>query len=321
MPAPIVATLGGATMGTTWCVRLVAPPHADLHALHAAIQAELDGVVREMSHWDADSALSRYNRAEAGTWHALPPGFATVLEAALDIARASDGAFDPTLGRLAALWGFGPHAWDRACTPSPQALAQVRAQSGWQRLQRRDADRTWLQPGGLQLDLSAIAKGYAIDCVQQRLRLQGIESALVEVGGELSGVGRKPDGSPWNVLLEGGPEEEDHRNPARIVQLDGMAVATSGDRWHHYTRGDHRYTHTLDPRSGEPVPHAPMAVSVLAASAMHADAWATALSVLDADTGLTLAARHGLGVRYLKRAANGRLRETMNPAFRRWLMA
>lgn len=318
--AQAIATLGGESMGTTWCVRVATPANTDLHRLHDAMQSELDAVVRQMSHWEADSDLSRYNRAESGSWHVLPAGFARVLDGAIAIARASDGAFDPTLGALAGLWGFGPHAHEQTRTPTAEALARARAECGWRRLRQRDAGREWLQPGGLQLDLSAIAKGHAIDCVQQRLRTEGIASALVEVGGELYGFGRKPDGSHWRVLLEGGPEEGEHDLPPRCVALSDMAVATSGDRWHHYTRDGRRYTHTLDPRSGEPMPHAPMAVSVLAEDAMQADAWATALSVLGVDAGMALADRHQLAVRFLVRASHGQLKEVMNAKFRAHLI-
>ena len=175
--------------------------------------------------------------------------------------------------------------------------------------------------GGVRLDLSAIAKGFGADRVAEHLREVGIGDALVEVGGELHGVGRKPDGSPWRVLVEAGPEEDDHSLEPCVLDLDGLAVATSGDRWHHYTRRDEhgderRYTHTIDPRSGAPVEHAAVAVTVVARDAMHADAWATALTVLGEAAGFALAEREGLAVRYLSRDVDGTLRERMTDAFR-----
>ncbi|WP_017168383.1 FAD:protein FMN transferase, partial [Xanthomonas phaseoli] len=102
-----IATLGGRSMGTTWSVKLVAPRGRDLHPLHACIQAALDRVVRQMSTWEPDSDISRYNRASAGHWQTLPAEFHAVLRAALDIAQASGGAFDPTIGPMVELWGFG----------------------------------------------------------------------------------------------------------------------------------------------------------------------------------------------------------------------
>lgn len=313
-----VATLGGETMGTTWSVRLTAARHMDVHALHAGIQARLDRVVAQMSTWDAGSDISAYNRAGAGTWQRIPDEFRRVLECALQIADASDGAFDPTIGSLVGLWGFGAEAAiDHA--PSANEREGARGNVGWRRIELRGNEL--LQPGGARLDLSGIAKGFGADLVVAYLRACGIAGALVEVGGELHGVGRKPDGTPWRVLVEAGPEEDDHRLEPRVLDLDGLAVATSGDRWHHYSRRDEhgherRYTHTIDPRSGAPVEHAAVAVTVVSRDAMHADAWATALTVLGEAAGFALAERQGLAVRYLSRDADGLLHERMTDAFR-----
>lgn len=305
-------------MGTTWSVRLNAARNVDLHVLHVGIQARLDRVIAQMSTWDAGSDISAYNRADAGTWQRIPEEFLAVLACALRIAEASDGAFDPTIGSLVGLWGFGADAAiDHA--PSSGECEAARDHVGWHRIELRDD--ALLQPGGVRLDLSAIAKGFGADLVVAGLRDAGIGGALVEVGGELHGYGRKPDGSAWRVLVEAGPEEDDHSLESRVLELDGIAVATSGDRWHHYTRRDehgdeHRYTHTIDPRSGAPVEHAPVAVSVVARDAMHADAWATALTVLGETAGMALAEREGLAVRYLSRDGDGRLREAMTDTFR-----
>lgn len=316
--ADTIAALGGETMGTTWSVRLNAARNADLHALHVGIQARLDRVVAQMSTWDDGSDISVYNRADAGTWLRIPDDFLGVLTCALQIAEASEGAFDPTIGSLVGLWGFGADA-TRGDAPSPGEHDAARTAVDWRRIALRDGEV--LQPGGVRLDLSAIAKGFGADLVVAGLREAGIGGALVEVGGELHGYGRKPDGAPWRVLVEAGPEEDDHSLEPRVLDLDGIAVATSGDRWHHYTRRDahgdeRRYTHTIDPSSGAPVEHAPVAVSVVARDAMHADAWATALTVLGENAGMALAEREGLAVRYLSRDAEGLLRERMTDTFR-----
>ena len=306
-------------MGTTWSVRLNAARSADLHALHVGIQARLDRVVAQMSTWEPGSDISAFNRAAAGTWLRIPEEFFAVLACALRIAETSDGAFDPTIGSLVGLWGFGAEAAIGEVPSMPERDA-ARDAVDWRRIELR-GDGEVLQPGGLRLDLSAIAKGFGADLVVSGLREAGIAGALVEVGGELHGYGRKPDGSPWRVLVEAGPEEIDHSLEPRVLELDGIAVATSGDRWHHYTRRDEhgderRYTHTIDPRSGAPVEHAPVAVTVVAHDAMHADAWATALTVLGENAGMALAEREGLAVRYLGRDDEGLLHETMTDAFR-----
>ncbi len=315
-----LASLGGESMGTRWSVRLYARPGADLHALHAGIQQQLDRVVAQMSPWEAESDISRYRRAPAGRWQALPDEFAAVLDCALAVAAASDGAFDPTVGPLVDLWGFGSAGTPRR-VPSPEAIDHARARSGWQRLQRRDGGRELLQPGGVQLDLSAIAKGYGADLAAAHLRGRGIAAALVEVGGEIRGYGRKPDGGPWRVLVEStadGHASEEQAGPddlpPRVLVLDDLAVATSGDRWHRFEQDGQRYAHTIDPRSGTPVTDAAAAVTVVAADAMHADAWATALTVMGAHAGPAFARAHALAARFVVRTAAG-LEETMTDAF------
>ncbi|MBB5864087.1 FAD:protein FMN transferase [Xanthomonas sp. 3058] len=307
-----IATLGGRSMGTTWSVKLVAPRARDLHPLHACIQTALDRVVAQMSTWEAASDISRYNRAPAGSWHTLAEDFHAVLSAALDIARASNGAFDPTVGPMVELWGFGAAGGPQR-VPSPEQIALASLRCGWQRLVLEGM--RVLQPGAVALDLSGIAKGFGVDCVHRALVQADIHSALIEVGGELLGYGRKPDGSAWRVLVESAPDEDAGAElPARVLALDGLAVATSGDRWHRFDANATRYAHTVDPRTGAPVPHAPAAVTVLARQAMHADAWATAMTVLGIDAGLAYARDAALAVRFLLRK-DGALHESMSPAF------
>ncbi|UYB53600.1 FAD:protein FMN transferase [Xanthomonas sp. AM6] len=309
-----IATLGGQSMGTTWSAKLVLRRRRDLHPLHAAIQAQLDKVVAQMSTWEADSDISRYNRAAAGSVHALPAAFAEVLRCALDVARRSDGAFDPTVGAVLGLWGFGAGAGSRR-VPDAEALRQARAAGDWRQLVVDEAGGALRQPGGLRLDFSAIAKGYGVDLAVRALWAQGVSSALVEVGGELYGYGRKPDGQPWRVLVESAPDEDAQAaTPPRVLALDGRAVATSGDRWHRFEQDGQRYSHTLDPRSGRPIAATLAAVSVVAADAMRADAWATALSVLGADAGLACAEREGLAARFLLRDGE-RVQERLSGAF------
>lgn len=317
MPASLdIASLGGHTMGTTWQVKLVVARARDLHPLHTGIQAQLDAIVAQMSTWEADSDISRFNRAAPRSTQPLPALFTQVLDAALDIAARSGGAFDPTIGPLVALWGFGAHAHAQRI-PDPAALAATRARCGWQRLHWRDGSLQ--QAGAVELDLSAIAKGFAVDQVSRWLRQQEVRSALVEVGGELHGYGRKPDGQPWRVLVEAGPDEDNgNRLPPRVLALDDQAVATSGDRWHHFEQEGTQFSHTLDPRSGAPVSRAAAAVTVVAREAMHADGWATALTVMGVEHGLAFAAAQGLAARFVSRGVHG-VEERMSPAFARLL--
>ncbi|MDR6839976.1 FAD:protein FMN transferase [Pseudoxanthomonas sacheonensis] len=312
-------TLHGETMGTSWCVKLVASPRADLHAVHAGIQARLDCVVAQMSTWEADSDISRFNRSVADTWQRLPPEFFAVLSCAMETARESDGAYDPTIGALVETWGFGP-AQSGYRIPGEDELAAAQGRLGWRRVSLCSQDMSALQPGGVRLDLSAIAKGYSVDLVARHLRDRGTAAALIEVGGELYGYGRKPDGSAWQVLVEATPDAEPDEEAACVIALDGIAIATSGDRWHAFEQDGTRYSHTLDPRTGKPVETAAAAVTVIADDAMHADAWATALTVMGAEAGHRFAQQRNIAARFVVRGDRGPI-ESMTDDFRARLPA
>ncbi len=309
-----IASLGGETMGTTWGVHMVAPRKTDLRLHHRRIESLLQGLVQEMSTWEADSVISRFNRAEPGSVHQLPADFAHVLTCAIEIAAQSDGAFDPTVGDLVGVWGFGAHARRPDEIGNPQAVDAARVHVGWRRLELHDSQLR--QPGDLQLDLSAIAKGHAADAITRSLQQNGIDHALVEVGGELRASGLKPDGSPWRVAIEDAVDDD----LPRVIALRDQGVATSGDRWHYNDLADRRIAHTLDPREGAPVTCTPMTVTVIADSAMLADGWATAMRVLGPERGARLAHAHALAVRF-HWLENDLPREQMSEAFQLLLAA
>ncbi|HJV43430.1 FAD:protein FMN transferase [Caulobacter sp.] len=309
-----VRAFGGGTMGTTWSAKAVLPATTDLAALEAMVQRALDAVVSEMSPWEPLSDLSRYNRAPAGSWVRLPAATIAVLRRAIEVAEASDGAFDPTLGALTDLWGFGPRPFAGA-PPKPDAIASLRDIGGWKRLSL-DGEALF-QPGGLRLDLNGIAKGFGVDQAADALDRAGVKSYLVEVGGELRGTGAKPDGQPWWVELERPPTANDAEKT--IVALHDLAVATSGDYRRFFEHDGRRYAHTLDPATGAPVSHATVSVTVLAKDCMSADALATALTVMAPEPALAFAVRHDLPALIVSRDASGGLEERLSPALRAML--
>ncbi|WP_343633817.1 FAD:protein FMN transferase [Roseateles sp.] len=302
-----VHALSGETMGTTWAVRFIGPAGLRTGAIEDAVVHVCDEVIAQMSGWIEESDLSRFNRAAAGTTQPLPNGFATVLEAALRIAAASGGAYDPTAGALVALWGFGPSGataiaprHDAPGFRPPTAEACADAHCGWASLDWDEQRHRLTQPGGATLDLSAIAKGYAVDRVSALLIKLGLPDHLVEIGGELRGAGLKPDGQPWWVDIEP-PESDCGLAPLRLA-LHGLSVATSGDYRKCFADADgKRRSHTLDPRTRRPVEHGLASVTVVHESAMWADGWSTALMVLGPDEGLALADRLGLAALLVRR--------------------
>ncbi len=305
-----VFTLSGPTMGVRWTVKALLPPQVGPARAQGAVQARLNRIVAQMSTWEPDSAVSRFNRARAGTWMALAPEFFTVLEAALDLARDSEGAFDPTAGRLVDLWGFGP-AGAAQEPPSPDAVSQALAGSGWRRTALDRAGRRVLQPGGVSLDLSGIAKGFGVDEAARTLEGLGARHYLVEIGGELRGAGTKPDGQPWWVEVE-------MAQPPLLVALSGLSIASSGDHRRFFEHGGKRYAHTLDPRTGRPVDNGIAGVSVLHPECMWADALCTLLTVLGPEAGMAHAVRTGLAARFVLRTQGG-LEERVSPALQAML--
>ncbi|HUD91600.1 FAD:protein FMN transferase [Sphingobium sp.] len=281
-------------MGTSWSAQIVAPPEG----CAAAIEAVLARIIEQMSNWEPDSAISRFNRAPVGEWMPLPTELLTVLRAGLDMARLSGGAFDPAIGRLVDRWGFGP----AATAPAPYAIA-----APWTRIEverghaRRLADVT--------LDFSGIAKGFAVDAVAEELRALGVANFLVEIGGELRGDGIKPDIQPWWVDVEAPPGLT---VPTLRVALGNLAIATSGDYRRFRMKDGARLSHSIDPAAGAPIAEGVASVTVLHDSAMLADAWATAITVMGPEHGMALATRHALAARLVLRTEAG-AQEYMTP--------
>jgi FAD:protein FMN transferase len=307
----------GESMGTTWTARLVIDDALARAPWPELIQAELDAVDDQMSHWDSGSALSRYNRAEPGTRHVLTPDLVQVLGYMLQLSADSEGAFDPTVGTLVNLWGFGP----RGARTEPPEAEEVQAAlqvTGW-RLLQLDADaHRILQPGGVELDLSSAAPGFAIDRVAAVFARRGLRNYLFEFGGELRAAGRREDGSAWRVSIQRPADAAgvapDDVEPDDVLVLNDMAMGASGDYEHYFEFEGRRYPHTLDARSGYPVRHGLAAVHVLASQCLHADALASMLSVLGPDAGRRYALAHGVAARFVSRTASGfELYET--PAF------
>jgi len=310
-------TASGTSMGTGWSARLMLPPGADGEAARRALQAELDEIVAQMSHWEPDSLLSRYNAAPAGSWHALPPQFFEVADYALRVFEDSNGAYDPAGGALVNLWGFGPgRRYDQAGFHAPDAAAigTALARRAAARPLLDRAGRRLLQPGGVLLDFSSVAKGYAVDCMARCLERRSVRHYVVEAGGELRGAGTKANGEPWWVEVEGVPDAEGAGTQA-IVALHGLAIATSGDYRRYFQYGARRAAHTLDPRSGYPVANGVASVTVLAPTCMAADALSTALTVLGPDAGLAFAEARGIAARFLVRTPGG-LAESTSGAWR-----
>ncbi len=290
--------LHGPTMGTRWSVTCDAEPGVDAPALQQDLAAAVLQVDVQMSPWLPDSDLNHLNRALPGTWLTLPPEILEVLACALDIGRLSQGAFDPAVGALVDAWGFGA-ARDEPDAPAIRAAVSASRPPTHEALELdRTAGRA-RKHAPLQLDLCGIAKGYAVDRMVDALRRHGVRHALAALDGELRAVGGQPSGQPWAVAVES--PQAGRRAVHSVVELQNLAVATSGDYRRYLEVGGARLSHTMDARRAAPVRNDVASVTVLASACMHADAWATALLVAGPDEGLALAQRMGLEALWLLR--------------------
>lgn len=290
--------ISGPTMGARYCAVFYAPPAVDLPELRRGLQAAVDVVDHQMSGWKPDSALMQLNRAPTGLWFDVPAQLLTVLGAALEIGRLSNGAFDIGVGDLVAAWGFGSSQSgpDRVRITAAQSRPRLPAHLC---LELDPAQHRVRKAAGITLDLSGIAKGFGVDELARVLISHGIAHFLVSIDGELRASGGRPDGTPWRVAVE--KPETGHREAEGVLQLTDGAVATSGDYRHFVDMAGVRYTHTMDAHRRTPLTGGPAAVTVLAQTCMAADAWATALLIAGPTDGAELASRHGLEALFIER--------------------
>ena len=316
-PAPRQPVLVGHTMGTTYSIRLADAPldRRERSRLLTDVDAALAEVNRQMSPYLPASEISRFNRTGADEPVAISPDFQLVFRRALDIAAATGGAFDPTVGALVNLWGFGPDGLRREA-PAAGAIAAARQQVGWRHLRLTPDGRLAKDISELQLDLGAIAKGFGVDRVAALLRERGFRNFLVEIGGETIGAGLNAQGEPWRVGVLKPDGSADLQGVARLT--GGRAIATSGDYRNFYRdENGQLQAHIIDPRTAAPVRHAVASVSVLADDCLTADALATALFVLGPDEGLPLVAARFPGVEafFIVRDDEGSFGEIASPGF------
>jgi thiamine biosynthesis lipoprotein len=281
---PGLQSLNGKAFGTSWNIKWMG--RAD-PAVKGAVVARLQAVDQAMSTWREDSEIMQVRRGPGAV--AVGEHTYFVVKEALALAAQTGGAFDPTVQPLMEFWGF--HGEQRATWPTEEDLDEIRQQVGYTKVKLKESDDggTTIDAGGTALDLSAIAKGYAVDQVAEALSSLGHDQHFVEVGGEVRAQGVGPSGEGWVVgvdrPVEGGAPGVDF---AAIFRLRDRSMATSGNYRNQVTVGDKRVGHTLDPRSGLPVESALLSATVLAPDCRTADGLATALMVLGPEEGLGL---------------------------------
>lgn len=311
-------TLHGNTMGTNYTVRY---RHGgklpDETAVQAGLERVLEEVNRQMSTYREDSEITHFNRMSAAEGSfPISPDFAEVVAEALRINRISNGALDVTIGPLVNLWGFGPEK----STHTEPTQAQIRAILPAVGVDKLQLNRATTPPtlaktnDKVYLDLSSIAKGFGVDRVAAYLDSLGIGHYMVEIGGEVRTKGQNAAGQAWRIGIEQ-PQTSQTGTGMIVVGLDNLALATSGDYRNFRTDSQgRRLSHIIHPSTRQPIGHNLASVSVIADTAMTADALSTALFVLGEEQGMELAERDNLAVFMIIRTPDGFVGK-MSPAF------
>jgi thiamine biosynthesis lipoprotein len=280
-----------------------------------SVQSQVDEILlminKSMSTYDPESELSLLNTNDRSDWQEISEHLYRVLSMSESIHKNSYGAFDVTVGPLVNLWGFGPNKHLKT-VPSADEVNASLASIGAEEIKLREivlnkSDNVKKYEVSVAnkryIDLSAIAKGYAVDVLGRYLEGRGIKHYLVEVGGEILARGVKAKGTPWKIAIEA--PTDNTRTAQLIIPLSDIGIATSGDYRNFFKQDGKRFSHTIDGRSGYPVTHGLASVTVLHESVAIADAWATALTVLGAEEGLKVAQQQGLLAFFIQRVDNG----------------
>lgn len=321
-PTPAsIKQLSGLTMGTSYQVQLPALPEGKSES---QVQQDVSDLLAEMdkaifSTYADSSELSRLNRHPVNTSFSASEHLVSVLSLSADIADLSGGAFDVTVGPLVNLWGFGPKINPQDAVPDSAEIAAALAQIGHGKI---EIDKTSLQVTKLEdvtIDLSAVAKGYAVDQLAGYFDSLGVESYFLEVGGELKIKGLKPGGVSWVPAIEAPIDTAPQVYEVFFSRGDSIAVAGSGDYRNYFVEDGVRYSHEIDPRTGYPIKHSLAAAYVIDKSAARADALATAYMVMGFQESRSLAESEGQAAYFIYKSPETGFNDYATPEFASYL--
>jgi len=306
----------GETMGTTYNVKMVfdhPKSSAELNTYRVVVEKSLDRVDSLMSTYRADSEVSILNNTPEGQSMSVSTQTYEVLDAAYNISRLTDGSFDITVGPLVDLWGFGPK-YEHDKVPGSEEVFVAKSKVNWQAIKLNNGQVRRSQ--SVRVDLSAIAKGYAVDQVALSLKQSKIVNYLIEVGGEISVSGFNKHKKPWVLGIE--QPNISGRKAYTTISLKDNSLATSGDYRNYFEKDGERFSHTIDPKTGYPIKHSLASVSVIADSCMESDALATALMVMGEEKGYQFALKEGINAYFIFRK-NETFNTVYTPGFKSFL--
>jgi len=288
-------------MGTTYNVKFVSVDGVNRMKLKQQIEQSLIDINLLMSTYIQDSELSRFNQ-----WNSIKPfpmsaKTLKVLNEAKRLSDMSEGLLDVTVGPLVNLWGFGPKS-QPVKVPTEALINMTRQLVGIDKLTIGPSSVSKAEPA-LYVDLSTIAKGYAVDQLAELLDTHEITNYLVEIGGEMRLSGVKASGTPWKIAIE--KPETEQRSVQKIISIGTNAVATSGDYRNYYETDGVRYSHLINPNTGYPISHNLVSVTVIHPSSMTADGLATALNIMGKEKALALAETFNIAVLLITKEKDG----------------
>ena len=296
----------GPTMGTSFSVKASQLPEGvKTYRLETLIKNRLDEINQRMSTYISDSEVALINSSTNPGATFISLELEKIILQAREISELSDGAFDITVAPLVNLWGFGPDKMENKA-PKAEEIQQVLEVVGFKNLviNKRVVTLAKTLPG-VAMDLSSLAKGYAVDEVAKVLDKQGITDYMVEIGGELHIKGKNLEGNNWRIAIEKPDADAAMLEFQRVLSITDIALATSGDYHNYFEQDGKRFSHTIDPRTGYPITHKLASVTVLSDTTMKADAWATALMVLGEEEGYKIAEQQKLAAFFIIKTDQG----------------
>ncbi len=309
-----VISIGGQTMGTGFTIKIASVPRGwDGAKLYDLVSPILESVDQTMSTYRNDSSVSIFNNTKSTDWIQVTPETVQIVALAQEISEQTEGAFDITVGPLVDLWRFGPDKTALVEFPSDVLIEETKAKCGWGKLHCQQSPPALKKDHPeLRIDLSGIAKGYAVDKVAEALEKKGLNNYLVEVGGEIRCAGSKGE-NPWRLAIEKPIPTRDAVPQIYHAYRPGtVAMATSGNGRNFSILGKKRFSHIIDPRTGRPTEFLPEdtprpefesgSVTIFMQECARADALATALFVLGSDAGTKLANKNGWAVLFVDRS-------------------
>ncbi len=303
LPAEL-KSITGKTMGTTFSIKIADDKNLsiDYKSLESEINELLKEINRQMSTYIEDSEISRFNNYDSTGWFNISYDFASLLNTAIDVSILSAGAFDITVGPLVNLWGFGPEL-KKPEVPGVKELLEAKSKTGYKFIEVRvDTPAVKKDKPEVYLDLSAIAKGYAVDKVAEMLSSKKIINYMVEIGGEVRTAGKNNKDESWKIGIE---TPDSPTNIQKVISISDYSIATSGDYNNYFEENGIRYSHTIDPRMGMPITHKLASVTVIHTNCTLADAYATAINVMGPIAGYDFALKENLIIYMIVREETG----------------